>query len=1009
MKLPNSDWEEAILDSLEPGEKGNTIGFRPGEEQVINDNATDDNTAPVTDALTDDPQMAEILAATTAVGLLAIKKKLANSALTEVDRRIYYEAIGAKCSAEFGYWDIGYAVRKEQEAQKIAAQAGFQMQNATVTVVSDAQHGAITDEAGEMQDVCISAAVAITDNAGKPSGWYRQTVSKVDAINGNVRLYPRPVYGPALKALSDAGFPYAGEHPHPRSFKGADGRVLFDSKVPNQAVKFRKADIDAAGNVIAEFKPLQTDMGKQVQAMLDAGLPIGFSNRMTGKLVPARVNGKQVGVAKQLTLYTWDIVLNPAEVDAFDTPQQLTDSAVSEILDQLNKKEGDNVPKFHLMTLAELKAWKAQNADNEYVGICDSMIAAKEQADQHTALTDELNKFRQAEETRQAEVVAAQAKTAAQQALTDAVTALPYDQKTKDALIKKGEAITDAAQVVGFIEQEKAFVDSIAISSKLAALGVPMAGRVAVIDPEIQIGAAAQPWRPIVDNLQAALDDQIKIRTGALPDPDLRKANRSILNNILARMDRENNPEYTKYMKTLTDSAQVITDGAITDSAISTTGDFAQAPIISQAIMEQVWQDLMFLQLVMAEPFSGTTHKILSEITSMDLYSQDDLIVGEIDGIPTEGVSTVTLEFGAEWMKRGTVVTKEAMRELQTGPFNYDVLARNLANLAMRFSRYIDQRLSLEMLHISDEYQSVAVTNEAVAAAEIAVAVPGTNVPTGSNAAWIVSLLCGYSTGVIGATVPPVVRPRVRQYIDPAGQKQTTTAKPITAKLGVATLTRGTWDPVTGKISAGADYAVDFENAKVYLTEASGVDNDTNKPTISYSYATNISFFNLTVPSGVEAAKYYNRLLELFDYEKAYMGGAPRYSVPNFGIGSLNAMVNAKIAELFYKSASPEGTNLLQGRMYFATRNGLQLGEVNVPWVAGDKRILLGKINATRFGTGSPMQIEGPDPYYTTDGKITSAKQYHATQQISIATPLVTDKDGVTYNPPYRTIKFYNS
>ena len=113
-----------------------------------------------------------------------------------------------------------------------------------------------------------------------------------------------------------------------------------------------------------------------------------------------------------------------------------------------------------------------QNAGSEYVGICDSMIAAKNQADQHTALTDELNKFKQEAEARQAEVVAAQAKELAQQALTDAVVALPYDQKTKDALLKKGQAITDAAQVTEFIEQEKAFVDSlVVVVGKLDNLG----------------------------------------------------------------------------------------------------------------------------------------------------------------------------------------------------------------------------------------------------------------------------------------------------------------------------------------------------------------------------------------------------------------------------------------------------------------------------------------------------------------------------------------------------------
>lgn len=957
------------------------IGFKPGEE-------------PVNDALSDDPLMKQILEATSAIALLAIKKQIANTPLTEVDRRIYYEAIDAKCRAEFGYYDVEYAARQEEEAAK--PKPGFTIENATVTVASDSvepRFTVLTDSAEDQRELCLSKAVPITDSAGAPTGWYRQIVSKVDAINGNNRLYPRPVYQSALDALKKAGFPYAGEHPHPRSYKGADGRVLFDSSVPNQAVRFRDAVIDEAGVVWAEYMPLETDMGKQVKAMLDAGLPIGFSNRMTGDIVSTKVQGRNIGVAKKLNLYTWDVVLNPAEPDAFTTPIPLEDSAIAVIMDSLTKEEKKDM-NFLSMTLEELRAWKAANQGHEQMSLCDAAIKVKEK---EQALTDELERLRKEKEDQQR-------KEEAQKALTDAVNALPYEQHIKEGLLQKGSVITDASEVASFVEREKTFIDSITVTTKLNALGVPTAGRVKTIDPEVHVGTEGQPWKPIVDNLQQAMDDVIRSKTGAIPDPEMRKANLAILDRVLKQMEREDNASYKKYMQSLTDAAQAINNGVITDSAVSTTGDFAQAAIISNALMTQTWQDLAFLQLVMTEAFGGSTFKIPVEITSMDLYSQDDLVTGELDGITTEGTTTTLLEFGAEWIKRGTVITKEAMVELLSGPFRYDVVARNLANLPMRFQRYIDQRLSLEMLHVSDEFDVVRKDNEAVAAAEIVAAVPGTNVPVGSNAAWVVSLLCGKTSGALDKFMPPIARPRKRQYIDPAGQKQTTVANDIVAKRGSTTLTRGTWDPINGMINGG-DYAVDFENAKVYFAASAGVDNSTNRPTISYSYTNNVAYFDLAVPNGVDNAKYFNRLLERFDYEKAYMGSAPRYVTPDFAIGSLNAMVNLKIAELFYKWASPEGTRLLQGRMWFADRNGLQLGEINAPWAAGDRRILLGKINATRFGVGSPMQIEGPEPYYDSNGKLTSAKQYYATEQISIATPLVTDKNGVVYNPPYRTIK----
>lgn len=977
------------------------IGFVPGGDS--NDN-------PVIDALSDDPRMRQILDAKTAIDLLAVKKQLANEPLTEVDRRIYYEAIEAKCRAEFSYYDVEYAAKAEEEKAK--PPVGFQVTNATVTVATDTvepTYAVITDSAGEPMDICLSRAVAISDSVGKHSGWYKQPVSRVDAINGNNRIYPRLVYQPALDTLQQSGFPYAGEHPHPPTMKGLDGRVLFDSKVPNQAIKFRHAEIDQNGVVWAEYKPLDTEMGRQVKAMLDAGLPIGFSNRMTGNLVQTTVQGRSVNVAKSLNLYTWDVVLNPAEPDAFTSPLPLTDSVVTEILDSIQK--GDE-PKMNFlsMTLDQLKSWKVSNAGHADMALCDAAIAVKEK---EVALTDELEQMRREKEERQRAEEAAQKKQQAHVALTDAVNVLPYDAKVKEALLKKGEAITDVTEVQGFVEREQALIDSVLVGTKLAGLGVPQAGRAQTLDPTVTITGNAEPWKPIIDNLQAAFDDRARsLDRNFHIDPKLREANKGILDRLMKKMERENNEQYTGFMKSLTDSAQAIQDGVITDSAATVTGDLAQVPMISMAFMYQVWQDLRFLQLVMAESFSGTTYKIPVEFQSTDLYTQDDFVVGELDGIPTEGIETFLLEFGAEWLKRGTVITKEAQIELMKGPFNYDVVARNLANLSMRFQRVIDQRLSLEMLHVSDEYEAVEVANEAVAAAEMVAAAPGTNVPAGSNAAWIVSLLCGHASGAIGAQVPPVVRPRKKVWLDIAGRKQSSNVNDFVAKHGATTLTRGTWDPVLGKINGG-DYAVDFENSKVYFAASAGIDNNTNRPTIEkYSYATNISFFDLTVPSTLadNPARYYNRLLERMDIEKAYMGSAPRYVTPDFALGSLNAMVNFRNSELFYKWASPEGTSFLKGDMWFATRAGLTLGEINAPWAAGDKRILIGKTNATRYGVGSPLQIEGPEPYFDAiNNRITSAKQYYATQQSVIATPLVIDSNGKAYNPPYRTIKFYNS
>lgn len=522
----------------------------------------------------------------------------------------------------------------------------------------------------------------------------------------------------------------------------------------------------------------------------------------------------------------------------------------------------------------------------------------------------------------------------------------------------------------------------------------------------IHILSNPRPWQPILNNLVDALDHAIRTKTKDHPDEELRAANLAILQKSLWK-----NPKYEKHVKAMIDEAQSINEkeGVITDSAVSTTGDFAQVALVSQAMMIQAWQDLNFLQLVMTEEFGGSTYKVPLEFQSDDLFSLDDFVVGEMEPIETEGVHTYTMEFGSDWIKRGTILSKEAIHQLNSGPLHYDVLARNLANLTIRFKRYIDQRLSTEMLQSSDEYQAQRVTGESVRATEMQQANQGVNVPIGSNVIWVVDLLCGRTSGALSPQVPPVVRPRDKKWLDTYGRLQDEVINDVVTKVATTTLARGTWNSITGVITDG-DYAVDFENAKMYFTSSASINNTDKRPTVDYSYATNIVFFDLTVPDALKdnPARYLNRLIELLDLQVAYMGSAPRYMKPDFCIGSLAAMKYIREAELFYKWASPDGTKLLQGKMWMANRWGLEFGQINAPWEAGDQRLLLGRLNSTRLGIGSPFEMEGPEPVFV-NGKITSARQYYATQQISVGTPVVLDRQGNAMYPPYRSIKLFKS
>jgi len=834
-------------------------------------------------------------------------------------------------------------------------------------------------------DFYIEKAEAILDEQGQKSGWYKQIVARVDFLNGNDRIYPKQVYQDALEELKREGFPYAGEHPHPESYRGKDGIIHFKTSIPNSAVKFRNASIDEQNNVWAEYTPLDTEMGRQVKTFLDNGLPIGFSNRMRGKAIRENRNGKTVQIAKKLKLYTWDVVLNPAEKSALQLPIVLDDI------------EEENM-NFFDMNLKELEKWKEQNkeAEESEIMLCDSVIALKKQTEeakkQMQAITDEMEAKKQKEQ--------------AQQYLFDEVEKLNYTKNVKEAILKKGEHIDNKENATNFLKREKAFIDELEIGKKLNELGITKEeGKTKAIVTEGKEYS-------ILDGIMEEMDKELQKKDNSFfVDKALRKANNAIVDSVLKSMERKKDKNTKAFLDALEKEKSVYLDE--TAPAIASTGEFAQSANISLAILKQAWQDIQFLQLCMVEGFSGSTYKMPVEFQSHDLYSEEDFAIGELDSIPTENIQTFLLEFGAQWLKKGFIVTKEAQKELLSGPMRYDVIAANAASIANRFQRVIDRMISTEMLARADEYGAKEVVKEAVAASEVEELTEGENIPEGSNAKWKVNLLCGNASPLSVVCVAPIVRPRKTVWLDQYGRKQEDFINPIIVKNSSGkVLTEGIFIRSKGMIAdkqgKEADYAIDFENSCIYFKK--DAISKTALPKVSYSYATNIIYFNLAIPKTLEnyTARYYNSLLEMIDTQKAYMGSAPRYVTPDFCIGSLNAMTMLKQAELFYQKCSPNGTSL-GGEGYFAKRNGIDLAEHNIPWAAGDSRILLGKKNAVRVGMGSPYDLEGPYPHMAADGKgYSSAKEYIATQQIAINTPLVIDEKHVQYHPPFRTIKFYS-
>lgn len=138
------------------------------------------------------------------------------------------------------------------------------------------------------------------------------------------------------------------------------------------------------------------------------------------------------------------------------------------------------------------------------------------------------------------------------------------------------------------------------------------------------------------------------------------------------------------------------------------------------------------------------------------------------------------------------------------------------------------------------------------------------------------------------------------------------------------------------------------------------------------------------------------------------MGSAPRFNRPNLGIMSLNVAAYIENAAMWYKLNSPDIGSLsgLAESTYFGKRSGVNLAQINAPWVAGDNRILLTQKGATRYAIETPYEIEGPiQKYDPTTGNVVDAKAYIGRENSVMATPQTIDTNGNIINPKSRSIK----
>lgn len=134
-----------------------------------------------------------------------------------------------------------------------------------------------------------------------------------DVVNANNRIYPRAVLESAIGRLrlnESAGggrFVLTGEAEHP-SDKGTGRRNILET-----VVRWDAAKIDSDNQVIIEGQIVDTAKGRDILALIEAGVPVGISQRAYGRSKTAKRGGKSVEEITELTITGYDLVAEPSD------------------------------------------------------------------------------------------------------------------------------------------------------------------------------------------------------------------------------------------------------------------------------------------------------------------------------------------------------------------------------------------------------------------------------------------------------------------------------------------------------------------------------------------------------------------------------------------------------------------------------------------------------------------------------------------------------------------------
>jgi len=296
----------------------------------------------------------------------------------------------------------------------------------------------------------VEQTLALTEAAQAGGGRKVRAIGiTADVVNANGRRYPRRVLAEAVAKLNghlhesngQGNLIATGEAEHP-SDKGQRANIL------ETVVKWQAASLDAPGKVLLEGVILPTAKGRDVQVLVEAGVPIGVSMRGYGTSRTIQLDGESVQEVTELTIKGFDLVAQPSDPNgAIVEAQQDEGQSVQEAQRTVTEEEKKALEEAQRKLQAELEESKKALADQG----------------------KQLEEARKAE----AELAARKQAEAVETAIVESTKELKYGDALNSAFVEAVRAAkpADAAAVKALVEAKRVEYDAIVSAAKLAGMG----------------------------------------------------------------------------------------------------------------------------------------------------------------------------------------------------------------------------------------------------------------------------------------------------------------------------------------------------------------------------------------------------------------------------------------------------------------------------------------------------------------------------------------------------------